>query len=107
MPIHPEGVKLQWDEQAPRSYHEPTQSDLCKDWLLDLLQVSSTGIKVKEILEIGYEQGFSRPTIFRARRDMQMHIRNTHGRKSPDNSWKWFDVAFDAHDQDENEENEE
>lgn len=94
-PINPEGVMIKWDDHAPKSYREPTQSDLCREWLIELLQTTSSGVKVKEVLEIGYEQGFSRPTIFRTRRDLQAHIRNTEGRKSPKNSWKWFETPLD------------
>jgi hypothetical protein len=89
--ILPEGAKLKWDTKAPQAYREPTQMDACKEWLEDLLRDKSAGVKVSELLEIGYEEGFSRPTIFRARRELQSHIHNTHGRKSPDNSWQWSD----------------
>jgi len=97
-PVFPEGAKLKWVTKAPQAYREPTQMDLCKEWLEDLLRDKSAGVKVSELLEIGYEEGFSRPTIFRARRQLQSHIRNTHGRKSPDNSWQWSDLPIQPND---------
>jgi len=93
-PVNPDGAKLKWDASAPQAYREPTQMDSCKEWLEDLLRDKVAGVKVSELLEVGYEEGFSRPTIFRARRDLQSHIRNTHGRKSPDNSWQWSDLPL-------------
>jgi len=97
----PEGAKLKWDGKAPQAYREPTQLDSCKEWLEDLLRDKPSGVKVSELLEIGYEEGYSRPTIFRARRELQSHIRNTHGRKSPDNSWQWSDQPLQSTDEDE------
>jgi len=91
VPICPEGVILGWDKEAPQNYREPSQLDLCKEWLMDILKDSSNGIKVKSILSYGAEQGFGRATIFRARQELSEYICNTEGRKSPDNSWKWID----------------
>jgi hypothetical protein len=94
--LYPEGAKLKWDANAPMEYREPSQADMCMEWLEELLRSNSSGVKVKEVLEIGLEQGFSRPTIFRVRTDMKSHIRNTHGRKSPDNAWAWMDYPGEA-----------
>jgi hypothetical protein len=90
-PVFPEGARLKWVTEPPKAYSEPTQMDVCKEWLEDLLRDKSAGVKVSELLQIGYEEGFSRPTIFRARRELQSRIHNTHGRKSPDNAWQWAD----------------
>jgi hypothetical protein len=93
--VFPEGARLKWTN-APKAYREPTQMDTCKEWLEDLLRDRTQGVKVSEVLEMGYEEGFSRPTIFRAKRELQAHIRNTHGRKSPDNAWQWSDLPIQS-----------
>ena len=92
-PLYPDGAKLKWDVQAPHEYHEPTQLDACKEWLEDLLKENRQGLKPKEVAKIGVEQGFSERTIYRARNELHQQIANTHGRQSPENTWKWVDEA--------------
>ena len=92
-PLHPEGVMLKWDELAPKDYQEPTQLDACKEWLEDLLKENRQGLKPKDVAKIGVEQGFSERTIYRARNELHQQIANTHGRQSPENTWKWVDEA--------------
>jgi hypothetical protein len=94
-PIHPEGARLKWETSAPKEYREPSQADVCREWLEDLLRSSSGGVKVQEVVELGLEQGFSRATIFRARSEMSRYIQNSHGRKSPDNAWFWAETRED------------
>ncbi|NCP87982.1 hypothetical protein GW781_13435 [bacterium] len=43
-PLHPKGVMLKWQKQAPRPYREPTQREECKEWLEDFLKVSPAGV---------------------------------------------------------------
>jgi hypothetical protein len=90
-PLHPTGVMLKWEPKAPQTYREPSQMDECKEWLEDLLKTHPEGVKAKEVVNIGQQEGFSRAMIFRARKELLDHIQNTDGRKSPENCWKWSD----------------
>ncbi len=90
-PLHPTGVMLKWDKQAPQTYREPSRLDECKDWLEDLLKTNPAGIKVKEVISAGKEEGFSRDMIYRTQKELSDHIQNTDGYKSPYNCWKWSD----------------
>ena len=56
-PLHPAGVMLKWDASAPKTYHEPTQRDECKEWLEDFLKAHPEGVKVKEVIEAAKEEG--------------------------------------------------
>jgi hypothetical protein len=93
--IHPDGTKLKWDRNAPQEYREPTRLDDCKEWLEDLLRSNLDGLKVKEVVSIGNEQGFNRNLIFRARDELSLNIQNTIGRKTKGNAWKWCDTSAD------------
>ncbi len=100
VPLHPNGVTLHWDVKAPQTYREPSQMDECKEWLEDLLKTHPDGVKAKEVVNIGQQDGFSRAMIFRAHKDMLDHIQNTDGRKSPENRWQWSDDVLDDYDTD-------
>ncbi len=95
-PLHPTGVMLKWDTNAPQTYREPTRFDECKEWLEDTLKTNPDGVKVKEIVGMGKDEGFSRDMIYRVQKDLIDHIRNTDGHKSPQNCWKWSDEAGEA-----------
>jgi hypothetical protein len=97
-PLFPEGAKLKWNDQAPKEYREPTQSDLCSEWLEDTLKENLEGLQPREILKMGLEQGFSRTMIYRARRELSVHITNTRGRQAPDNAWKWSESPVEPDD---------
>lgn len=97
-PLFPEGAKLKWNNQAPKEYREPTQSDLCSEWLEDTLKENPEGLHPREILKMGFEQGFSRAMIYRARRELSVHIMNTRGRQAPDNAWKWSESPVEPED---------
>jgi hypothetical protein len=99
-PIEPEGARLKWNTTVPKEYREPTQSDLCREWLEDTLQENPDGLQPKDILKMGNEQGFSRSMIFRSRREMSHHIINTRGRQAPDNAWRWSTSPVDCDEDD-------
>ncbi len=94
-PLTPTGVRLKWDTQAPETYHQPSQAEICQGWLQGLLKDSPTGVKAKKVVELGQEFGFSRAMIFRVRQELVSHIQNTAGRKSPENHWKWSDEPLE------------
>lgn len=88
-PLHPEGVMLKWGQPA-RPYDAPEEStgtkrQNCGDWLLELL--ADGPVRVGQIIEMAETFGFSRATVFRARRELDDAIVNTHGQRSPDNEW--------------------
>ncbi len=93
-PLHPAGVILKWNDRIPQPYREPTEMDGCKSWLEDFLKLYPTGVKVKDVIEAGQEQGFNRSLIYRARAEMWQHIANTVGHKSPKNKWIWPNVEL-------------
>jgi len=101
--LHPAGVMLKWDVKAPKPYREPTEMDECKAWLEDFLKPHTNGVKTKEVIDAGKEQGFSRPMIYRARSELRRHIANSAGRKSPENRWLWSEaeLALDPDEDDE------
>ena len=94
-PLHPAGVMLKWDKQAPQTYRAPSQMDECQEWLEDLLKAHPEGVKAREVVNLGQQESFSRAMIFRARKELSTHIRNTAGHKSPENCWKWSDELVD------------
>ena len=94
-PLHPTGVMLKWDTKAPQTYREPSQMDQCQEWLEDLLKAHPEGVKAREVVNLGQQQSFSRAMIFRARKELSEHIRNTDGHKSPENCWKWSDEPIE------------
>ena len=92
-PAHPVGVVLKWDTKPPTPYREPTLLDECKEWLEDLLRASPEGLKPKDVIAIGVEEGFKRAMIYSVRKQLGSHIQNTNGHKSPHNCWKWVESA--------------
>ena len=42
----------------------------------------------KEIIAKAGDEGFSRASVFRAREQLGTRVRNTGGRKSPENEWE-------------------
>lgn len=93
-----EGVVLRWDMKAPAAYKEPTQLDECEEWLEDFLKEIGKPIRPKDVIKAGKEEGFSQAMIYRARKTLRVHIKNTEGRQSPDNAWDWSEVEVQEQD---------
>lgn len=86
VPLHPKGVGLKWTCGAPKRYHQPT----CEDWLAEYMQAAGEPLKPADIIEIGEAQGFSRRSVYRARRLLGAQIRDTEENlKNPNNMWEW------------------
>jgi hypothetical protein len=85
---HPDSppVYLKWG-LAPNLPIPPSLLESCQNWLLNLLRSSSQPLKPSEIVALGEQVGFSRRTIFRARRLLASTILDTHGHHSPENHW--------------------
>jgi len=92
MPLHPRGVFLKWSTEAPKPYKEPTKADLVRAWLQEILHEP---LSPKDVIERGAEEGWSRATIYRAKREMGTLIANTEGHQSPHNKWVLASVAND------------
>lgn len=87
---HTSGVILEWTDDVPQAYKEPTILDECMAWLENLLSSGQGPMVPKEIVQLAMEEGgFSRPTVFRARRLLDDRIKNTKGNKAPNNQWEW------------------
>jgi archaellum biogenesis ATPase FlaH len=80
----PSGMSLKWGE-APKPYREPTKEELCVEWLQEILDGQE--IRVKDIIEFGKDEGFSRAVIYRAHKKLDSVIRDTKGRKDSNNGW--------------------
>lgn len=86
LPLHPAGVFLRWTQQAPKPYREPSKVELCTRWLQEQLQDGP--LALAELCAIGEAEGYSKPTIWRARQILGTAIIDTDGRQSPSNKWK-------------------
>jgi len=86
LPQHPDGVVLRYGEPA-QQYHQPTKADECVEWLLRTLEEAGQPMKPAEVVELGEQAGFSRSTVYQARRMLGDSIRNTTGERNPRNLW--------------------
>ena len=82
----PDQVRVEYGK-APRTWQEPTEVDHCADWLIALLESEGGPLKPKVICEEASEAGFSRTTVYKARRILAGRIENTKGARSPANEW--------------------
>jgi hypothetical protein len=71
---------------VPQPYRESTQRMECAIWLRELLQEHGPLPPVEVATRAG-QAGYSRSTLYRARRKLAGGIVNTHGRRHPDNCW--------------------
>lgn len=85
--MHPAGVFLKWQSEAPRSYQEPTKEDECGVWLVRYLAESGEPMRPADVIEAAEEAGYNRRMVYRAREALNGRIENTAGRKHPDNCW--------------------
>ena len=86
-PLHPKGVYLRWLDGSPEPFVPPTKANNCSDWLIGILAESGEPLPPKEIVEMAKQEGYSRPTVYRARNSLGDRIYNTAGRKNPETTW--------------------
>jgi len=93
-PLDPDVALLQYGE-APEPYREPTKTDLCAEWLEDLLRDAEEPIKPADIVEWGRDEGFGRRMIYRTRERFGGLIEDTEGpgTRSPSNCWRWHETV--------------
>jgi len=80
------GVMLKYGE-APEAYQEPTRTQVCAEWLVQVLEEAGEPVAPKDLIEMGEEKGFNRRMIYRAREELGGELVNTGGRRSPQNKW--------------------
>lgn len=73
--------------KPPVPYREPTQVELCAEWLLELLTESREPLKPAEIIELAAEEDFSRGTVYRAREFLGPSLESTGNRRDPTTKW--------------------
>jgi putative DNA primase/helicase len=81
-----EDIRVVWGG-APEVWHEPTESDHCGEWLVAYLQ-SEGATRPKQIVEDADAAGYSRSTVYKARRELGPRVENTKGARSPNNEWR-------------------
>ena len=84
--MEPDGVRVAYGE-APEAWREPTESDHCAGWIVAYLEAEGGPVKPKVIIEDAEGAGYSRSTVYKARRMLAGRIENTEGAKSPGNEW--------------------
>ena len=73
--------------EAPKAYDEPTRTDECAEWLVELLAEAGQPLKPKQVVALAREAGFTRGVVFRAREEAGDLILDTEGRRHPGNRW--------------------
>lgn len=88
LPLHPEGVLLKWGDPA-RPYEDDGElgqkSRACEEWLLELLKEGPQS--PSEVIRLAEEAGYTRPMVFRVRRELGEEIVNTAGPRTRGNEW--------------------
>jgi hypothetical protein len=87
LPLHPKGIYLKWDTEAPKPYREPTQTEMCAEWLANALRDLGEPIRPKEVIEMAEEVGFSRATIYRAKEQLGDKVHSIGHR--PNTEWEY------------------
>jgi hypothetical protein len=86
VPLQPSGVRLQYGD-PPCRYEPPTEIEKCSEWLLQTLREHGEPMKPRDLVEAASAEGFSRATLFRARKRLGTQIVDIPGHQSPDNAW--------------------
>jgi hypothetical protein len=85
-PLEPNGVYISWGD-APEKYKEVTDVERCADWLLRVLLEAGEPMKPKEIIELAEDEGWSRPTVYRAKDALGDQLAMIGGNRSPNKKW--------------------
>jgi len=89
VPVGEDGVRVAWGA-CPERWSEPTEADKCAEWLVSLLESEGDSMKPREVVKAASSAGFSRATVYKARRMRaeRGRVENTAGAKSPNNEWR-------------------
>lgn len=76
--------------EAPKPYKEPSQAELCANWILESLEEAGEPIKPKDLESLASKAGFKRDTFYSAHRKLEREgrVKDTLGNKNPENAWK-------------------
>jgi hypothetical protein len=72
---------------APQRYREPSQTELCARWLVDLLAEAGEPLPPREVVTLAGQAGFKRSVVYRARKNLEGTIVDTDSWRSPRNRW--------------------
>lgn len=93
----PDQVRVHYSPDVPQPYREPTQTEQCAAWLVDLLEDADEPMQPKDVLGLAQEAGFTEATLYRARKNSEGTIVNTAGSKhSHANRWTLSEGDPDA-----------
>ena len=89
VPVGEDGVRVAWGA-CPERWSEPTEADKCAEWIEAYLASESEPVAPKEVVKAASGAGFSRATVYKARRMLaeRGRVENTAGAKSPNNAWR-------------------
>lgn len=79
--------------EAPKPYKEPTQAELCANWILESLEEADEPIKPRKLEALAQKVGFKRDTFYAAHRKLEREkrVKDTLGNKNPENAWQLAD----------------
>ena len=82
-----EGEKVRFVYGAAPGFDQDSPGENCEQWIVKYLEENGP-TRPAELIAAGEKAGFSRPTIYRVRKQLQGVIRNTNRNyKAPDNAW--------------------
>lgn len=84
-PENPEVAQLFYTD-APRPYREPSKVEACMSWLVELLEEQGPQ-PMATMLDLGSEEGYTRSTIYRARKALDDQVVDTLGSQIKGNCW--------------------
>ena len=95
--IPPDGLRLVYGA-APQRYEESSAAEDCADWLLDFLTAAGEPIKPRDIEDPAKKAGFSRSTLYRARKSLGQtnQVEDDKGRGNRATRWKLAGTPADA-----------
>lgn len=79
--------------EAPKPYKEPTQAELCANWIIESLEEADEPIKPRDLESLAQKVGFKRDTFYAAHRRLEREgrVKDTLGNKNPENAWQLTD----------------
>lgn len=80
----PGGGKRMVYGEAPNA--DTTARQDCGSWLIEYLEMAGPS-KPKDVLADALAEGYSRDTVYRARKELENRVVNTKGHKHPQNKW--------------------
>jgi hypothetical protein len=72
---------------APQRYREPSQTELCARWLVNLLVEAGEPLPPRKVVALAGQAGFKKGVVYRARKDLEGTIVSTDSWRSPSNRW--------------------